>query len=65
MTDTYKGQRIQELMEDLKRAETIFNEVNTQSLDDKMFRKLAYAKSLVCISKAKLTSLIGDENGKE
>jgi len=57
VTDTYKGERIAELLAEIHKAEVIFNGVNPEQLNDELRKKLIAAKALVAINKAKLTSL--------
>lgn len=57
MTDYYKGERIAELLAELAHAEKVFNSVDPENLNDELRGKLIAAKALVCINKAKLTSL--------
>ena len=57
MTDYYKGDRIVELLEQLQHAELVFNRVNVETLNEELWNKLIAAKAMVCITKAKLTSL--------
>lgn len=60
MTDYYKGDRIVELLEELRHAELVFNATNAEQLNDEMRGKLIAAKAMVCIMKAKLTALQTD-----
>lgn len=57
MTDYYKGDRIAELLEELRHAELVFNSANAEQLTDELRNKLIAAKAMVAITKAKLTSL--------
>jgi hypothetical protein len=57
MTDYYKGDRIVELLEELRHAELVFNSTNAEQLNDELRNKLIAAKAMVAITKAKLTSL--------
>lgn len=60
MTDYYKGDRIAELLEDLRHAELVFNHTNPEKLNDELRNKLIAAKAHVAIMKAKLTALQTD-----
>lgn len=60
MTDYYKGDRIVELLDELRHAESVFNSTNAEQLNDEMRNKLVAAKAMVCIMKAKLTALQND-----
>jgi hypothetical protein len=57
MTDYYKGDRIVELLAEIRHAELVFNSVDTTKLNDELWKKLVAAKAAVAINKAKLTSL--------
>lgn len=57
MTDYYKGDRIVELLEELRHAELVFNRVKVEELNEELWNKLIAAKAMVCIMKAKLTAL--------
>ena len=57
MTDYYKGDRIVELLEELRHAELVFNHTNHETLNEELRNKLIAAKAMVCIMKAKLTAL--------
>lgn len=60
MTDYYKGDRIVELLEELRHAELVFNSVEVEQLNKELSGKLIAAKAMVCIMKAKLTALQQD-----
>jgi hypothetical protein len=60
MTDYYKGDRIVELLEELRHAEQVFNHTNVEKLNDELRNKLIAAKAHVAIMKAKLTALQTD-----
>lgn len=60
MTEYYKGDRIEELLKELLHAESVFNEVSHEQLNDELRNKLIAAKAMVCIMKAKLTALQGE-----
>ena len=57
MTQHYKGDRISELLEELRHCELVFNHANAEELNDELRNKLIAAKAHVAITKAKLTSL--------
>ena len=57
MTDYYKGDRIVELLAELRHAELVFNSTNPETLSQELYNKLIAAKAMVCIMKAKLTAL--------
>lgn len=57
MTEYYKGDRIAELLEELRHCESVFNHANAEELTDELRGKLVAAKAHVAITKAKLTSL--------
>jgi sorbitol-specific phosphotransferase system component IIA len=57
VTDYYKGDRIAELLEELRHCELVFNSANAEELNDELRMKLIAAKAHVAITKAKLTSL--------
>jgi hypothetical protein len=60
MTDYYKGDRIVELLEELRHAELVFNSVDVEQLNEELWNKLVAAKAIVAINKAKLTALQQD-----
>lgn len=57
MTNYYKGDSITKLLNELRRAELVFNSVNAEELNQELWNKLIAAKAMVAINKAKLTSL--------
>jgi len=57
MTDYYKGDRIAELLEELRHCELVFNHADPDELNEELRNKLVAAKAHVAITKAKLTSL--------
>lgn len=61
MTEYYKGDRIAELLEELRHAEMVFNSANPETLNDELRGKLIAAKAHVAITKAKLTALQHDK----
>lgn len=62
MPDIYKGQRIAELLDELRRAELVFNDVNSDQLSTIMLQKLVRAQTTIALTKAKLTSLQEDHS---
>ena len=62
MTEYYKGDRIAELLEELRHAELVFNHANPEVLNDELRNKLIAAKAHVAITKAKLTALQGSDD---
>ena len=61
MTEFYKGDRIVELLEELRHAEKVFNHADHENLNDELRLKLIAAKAMVCIMKARLTALQEDK----
>ena len=61
MTEYYKGDRIAELLEELRHAELVFNHTDPEKLTDELRAKLIAAKAHVAITKAKLTALQGED----
>ena len=57
MTQDYKGNRIVELLEELRHCELVFNHADPKKLNDELRNKLIAAQAHVAITKAKLTSL--------
>ena len=57
MPQHYKGDRIVELLEELRHCEQVFNHANPEKLTEEMRGKLIAAQAHVAITKAKLTSL--------
>ena len=57
MADHYKGDRIVELLEELRHCELVFNHADPEALNEELRNKLVAAKAHVAITKAKLTSL--------
>lgn len=62
MTQYYKGDRIVELLEELRHAELVFNHADDKQLTDELRNKLIAAKAYVAITKAKLTALQGNDD---
>ena len=57
MPQHYKGDRIAELLEELRHCELVFNHADPEKLNDELRNKLIAAQAHVAITKAKLTSL--------
>lgn len=60
MTEYYKGKRITELLEDIKRLEGELNRNESGATNTEEILALVEGQATLAIAKAKLTALLGD-----
>lgn len=57
MATHYKGKPIEAILDELRTAKDIFDQVDPDSLDHNMFAKVCKGYAYIAIAKAKLTAL--------
>lgn len=57
MATHYKGKPIEEILDELRTAKDIFDQVDPDTLDHNMFAKVCRGYAYITIAKAKLTAL--------